>query len=44
MSYRSLLSRIIQRIMKLSTRTGYLLEEQGMTYLAEAESDSVLAP
>jgi hypothetical protein len=40
----TLLSRIIQRILKLLTRTGYLIEEQGMRYLAEAEPDSVLAP
>ncbi len=40
----ALLSRIIQRILRLLTRTGYLIEEQGMTYLAEADSDSVLAP
>lgn len=39
-----LLNRIIQRIVKLLTRTGYLIEEQGMTYLAEAESDRVLTP
>ena len=40
----TLLSRIIQRILKLLTRTGYLIEEQGMSYLAEAESDSPLTP
>ena len=40
----ALLGRIIKRIMKLLTRTGHLIEEQGMTYLAEAGSDSVLAP
>jgi hypothetical protein len=40
----ALLSRIIQRILRLLTRTGYLVEERGMRYLAEAESDSVLAP
>ena len=39
-----LLKRIIQRIVKLLTRTGYLIEEQGMTYLAEAESDRALTP
>jgi hypothetical protein len=38
-----LLSRIIQRILKLLTRTGYLIEEQGMSYLTEAESDCALA-
>ena len=40
----TLLSRIIQRILKLLTRTGYLIEEQGMTYLAQAESDRALTP
>ena len=39
-----LLNRIIQRIVKLLTRTGYLIEEQGMRYLAEAESDRALTP
>src|SRR4051812_23532076 len=39
-----LLNRIIQRIVKLLARTGYLIEEQGMTYLAEAESDRALTP
>ena len=32
-----LLVKIIKRIMKLLTRTGHLIEEQGMTYLAEAD-------
>src|SRR3954453_3072346 len=40
----TLLNRIIQRIVKLLTRTGYLIEEQGMTYLAQAESDRALTP
>jgi len=40
----TLLNRIIQRIVKLLTRTGYLIEEQGMSYLAEAESDCALTP
>jgi hypothetical protein len=39
-----LLNRIIQRIVKLLTRTGYLIEEQGMTYLGEAESNRALTP
>jgi hypothetical protein len=34
----------IQRILRLKTRTGYLIEEQGMSYLAEADSDSALTP
>jgi hypothetical protein len=37
-----LLSRIIQRILKLLTRTGYLIEEQGMSYLTEADPDHPL--
>ena len=40
----TLLGRIIRRILKLLTRTGYLIEEQGMRYLAEAESDRALTP
>ena len=39
-----LLNRIIQRIVKLLRRTGYLIEEQGMSYLAQAESDRALTP
>jgi hypothetical protein len=35
---------IIQRVLKLLTRTGYLIEEQGMTYLAQAESDRAPTP
>ncbi len=34
----TLLSRIIQRILKLLTRTGYLIEERDMRYLAEAQA------
>ena len=30
------------RILKLLTRHGYLIEEQGMTYLAEAQSGNAL--
>jgi len=30
--------------MKLLTRKGYLIEEQGMTYLAEADPETALAP
>jgi len=40
----TLLGRIIQRIVKLLTRTGYLIEEQGVRYLAEADSDCALTP
>jgi hypothetical protein len=39
-----LLNRIIQRILKLLRRTGYLIEEQGMTYLAQAEPNRALRP
>ncbi|QBQ56289.1 hypothetical protein E3U44_18640 [Nitrosococcus wardiae] len=39
-----LLSQIIQRIMKALTRHGALIEEEGMTYLADMESDVALAP
>lgn len=41
----TLLNRIIQRVLKLLTRTtGYLIEEQGMRYLAEAQADRALTP
>jgi hypothetical protein len=40
----ALLSRIIKRIMKLLTCKGYLIEEQGMTYLADTDQDTALAP
>jgi putative transposase len=40
----AVLNRIIQRILKLLTRTGYLIAEQGMRYLAEPESDRALTP
>jgi len=40
----TLLNQIIKRIMKCLTRRGYLIEEQGMTYLAETDADSALAP
>lgn len=40
----SLLSQIIQRIMKALTRNGALIEEEGMSYLAEMETNAALAP
>ena len=40
----ALLSQIIKRIMKALTRHGALIEEEGMTYLADIESDVALAP
>ena len=39
----SLLSQIIQRIMKALTRNGGLIEEEGMSYLAEMETDAALS-
>ena len=36
------MGRIIQRIVKLLTRTGYLIEELGVSYLAEADSQCAL--
>ena len=35
-------TKIITRILKLLTRRGYLIEEQGITDLAEAEPDNAL--
>jgi hypothetical protein len=40
----ALLAQIITRILKLLTRQGYLIEEQGMRYLAEPDADNALAP
>ena len=40
----SLLSQIIQHIMKALTRNGALIEEEGMSYLAEMETNAALAP
>ena len=43
----TLLHKIINRIMKLLTRLGHLIEEDGITYLARSQSidpDNVLAP
>jgi hypothetical protein len=40
----ALLVKIITRILRLLTRQGYLIEEQGMTYLAEPDSDHALTP
>ena len=38
----TLLNRIIQRILKRLTRTGQLIEEHGMRYLAETDASSAL--
>src|ERR671919_700783 len=40
----ALLLKIITRVMRLLTRQGFLIEEQGMTYLAEVDKDPVLTP
>jgi hypothetical protein len=40
----ALLAQIITRLMRLLTRQGVLIEEQGMTYLAEPDSDHALMP
>ncbi len=40
----TLLNQIIKRVMKLLTRTGYLVEDQGMTYMAENDADSAMTP
>jgi len=37
-----LLDKIIVRLMKTLTRGGYLVEEQGMTYLADIDADNPL--
>jgi len=39
-----LLSRIVKRILQFLTRKGYLIEEEGMTYMAEIEPNTALAP
>jgi hypothetical protein len=39
-----LLTRIIKRVMTLLTGKGYLVEEQGMTYLAATSPDPALGP
>jgi hypothetical protein len=41
---RSVWFRTQYRLLKLLTRTGYLIEEQGVRYLAQAESDRALTP
>ena len=38
----SLLDKILARLMKMLTRQGYLLEEQGTTYLADIDADNPL--
>jgi len=41
---RLLLIRMIKRLVRLLTRKGYLIEEQGMTYLVDHDPESALAP
>ena len=38
----ALLAKIITRILKLLTHQGYLIEEEGMTYLADTDADHAL--
>jgi hypothetical protein len=40
----ALLAKIITRIMRLLTRQGFLIEEQGMNYLDGADRDHALKP
>ena len=39
-----LLAKIITRLMKMLTRHGYLVKEQGMTYMADIDPDNPLKP
>ena len=38
-----LLDKIITRLLKMLTRLGYLIEEGGMTYIADRDADNPLA-
>jgi hypothetical protein len=40
----ALLAQIITRLMRLLTRQGYLIEEQGMRCLADIDADRALTP
>ena len=40
----TVLSRIVQRVLKSLTRKGALIEEQGLPYLADPDADPALAP
>ena len=40
----TLLDKIIKRILRLLTKAGHLIEEEGMVYLASTDPDNVLAP
>ena len=39
-----LLEKIVMRLMRLLTRRGYLVEQQGMTYLTDIAADDPLKP
>ncbi len=41
---KTLLDKIITRLMRMLTGLGYLVEEQGMTYLADIDIDNPLMP
>ncbi len=41
---RGLLDKIIVRLLRRLTRLGYLVEEEGMTYLADRDADNPLTP
>ncbi|MCP5016096.1 MAG: IS91 family transposase, partial [Ketobacter sp.] len=40
----TLLNQIINRVMKLLTRQGYLVEEQDRIFMAETDTDTAMAP
>ena len=40
----TVLSRVVQRVLKSLTRKGALIEEQGLPYLADPDADPALAP
>ncbi len=40
----ALLNRIIKRMVKFLTRKGFLIEEQGMSYLTDTDPDLALGP
>ena len=40
----ALLTRLIKRLMRLLTRQGYVVEEQGMTYLANPDPETAMTP
>jgi hypothetical protein len=40
----ALLTQLIQRLMRLLTRLGYVVEEEGVTYLTDLDTDPALGP